>query len=169
PELIGAPSTASRLTEPLRAGLRASVSGLGPDARGLIPGLVVGDESLMTDHLRQDMKAAGLTHLTAVSGTNITIVLVVVLAVARWSGLRSSALPVVGLLAVVGFVLLARPVPSVLRAAAMGVVAVVGLAVAGRRRGLPALAAAATLLLLIDPWLARSVGFALSVLATAGI
>lgn len=169
PELIGAPSTASRLTEPLRAGLRASVSGLGPDARGLIPGLVVGDESLMTDHLRQDMKAAGLAHLTAVSGTNITIVLVVVLAVARWSGLRSYALPVVGLLAVVGFVLLARPDPSVLRAAAMGVVAVVGLTVAGRRRGLPALAAAATLLLLIDPWLARSVGFALSVLATAGI
>ncbi len=165
----GPPSAASRATEPFRAGLREAVAGVPPDPRGLVPGLVIGDESLLSDDLRDAMMIAGLTHLTAVSGTNVAIVLVVALGLARWLGVRGYALPVAGVVCVLGFVLLARPEPSVLRAAAMGLVAVVGLAVAGRRRGLPTLAAAVIVLVLLDPWLARSAGFALSVLATAGI
>nr|WP_158564287.1 DNA internalization-related competence protein ComEC/Rec2 [Jiangella anatolica] len=165
----GPPSIASRATEPFRAGLREAVSGVPPDPRGLVPGLVIGDESLLADDLREAMTIAGLTHLTAVSGTNIAVILVAALGLARWLGVRGYALPVVGVVCVAGFVLLARPEPSVLRAAAMGLVAVAGLALAGRRRGLPALAAAVIALVLIDPWLARSAGFALSVLATAGI
>lgn len=165
----GPPSLASRATEPFRAGLREAVSGVPPDPRGLVPGLVIGDESLLSDDLRDAMLIAGLTHLTAVSGTNVAIVLVVALGLARWLGVRGYVLPVVGVVCVLGFVLLARPEPSVVRAAAMGLVAVVGLTVAGRRRGLPTLAAAVIVLVLLDPWLARSAGFALSVLATAGI
>ncbi|MGH8774811.1 MAG: ComEC/Rec2 family competence protein [Jiangellaceae bacterium] len=169
PGEAGRPGPTSRLTEPLRAGLRDAVSGLTAGPRGLVPALVVGDESLMDVAVQEDMQTAGLTHLTAVSGTNVTIVLVAVLGVARWAGLRSYGLPALGGLAVVGFVLLARPEPSVIRAAAMGLVALVGLTVAGRRRGLPALATAVVVLLLVDPWLGRSPGFALSVLATGGI
>jgi competence protein ComEC len=168
-QATGPPSAASRATEPFRAGLREAVSGVPPDPRGLVPGLVIGDESLLADDLRDAMTVAGLTHLTAVSGTNITLILIAVLGLARLLGVRGYVLPVVGIVCVLAFVLLARPEPSVLRAAAMGVVAVVGLAVAGRRRGLPALAAAVVVLVLVDPWLARSAGFALSVLATAGI
>lgn len=169
PGETGPPSLASRATEPFRDGLRRSVDGVHRDARGLIPGLVIGDESLMPDDLREAMTVSGLTHLTAVSGTNITILLVVALGLARWCRVRGYVLPVVGTVCVAGFVLLARPEPSVVRAAAMGVVAVVGVALTGRRRGVPALSAAVCVLVLVDPWLARSVGFALSVLATAGI
>ena len=70
---------------------------------------------------------------------------------------------------IVGFVLLARPEPSVLRAAVMGSVALVGLGAGGARRGTRSLGVAVTVLLLVDPWLALLPGFALSVLATAGI
>ena len=76
---------------------------------------------------------------------------------------------VVGALGVVGFVLLARTEPSVVRAAAMGSVGLIGMGHHGRRRGTRALGAAVLLLLLFDPWLALSLGFALSALATAGI
>jgi len=69
----------------------------------------------------------------------------------------------------VGFVVLVRPQPSVLRATAMGLVAVLALSAGRRRQGLPGLCAAVLGLVLLDPWLARSYGFALSVLATAGI
>ncbi len=169
PRLIGGPGLASRATEPLRAGLRGAVSGLPEGPRGLVPALVVGDESLMTEEVRDDMRMTGLAHLSAVSGTNVTIVVVLVLGLARWCGVRGYALPALALLTVGGFVLLARPEPSVVRAAVMGAVAVVGLTVAGRRRGVPALAAAVTLLIVADPWLALSPGFAMSVLATAGI
>ncbi|PSL06903.1 competence protein ComEC [Haloactinopolyspora alba] len=169
PGTVGGPGLVARATEPFRAGLRGSVAGVGEDARGLVPGLVVGDESLLSDDLRDDMRTTGLSHLTAVSGTNVTIVLVVVLGAARWAGVRGYGIPAAGVVCVLAFVLLARPDPSVLRAGAMGVVAVVGLMVAGRRRGLSALAAAVCVLVLVDPWLARSVGFVLSVCATAGI
>ena len=155
--------------EPLREGLRDSVRGLPPDPRGLVPALVVGDEQQVPEDLRDDMHATGLTHLTAVSGANVAIVLGAVLGLARWGGMRSYALPAVGAVAVLVFVVVARPQPSVVRAAAMGLVALAALGAGGRRRGTATLGVAVLVLLLADPWLARSPGFALSVLATGGI
>jgi len=154
------------------AGVRAGVDDA-VDARGqpgqLLPALVVGDDSGLASAVADDFRAAGLTHLLAVSGTNLTLVLSAVLLAARALGARGRGLVVVGLLGVVGFVLLARPEPSVLRAAAMGVVALVGLTSGDRRRGLRALGVAVLVLLLVDPWLSRSAGFVLSVLATTAI
>ncbi|MEJ2578418.1 MAG: ComEC/Rec2 family competence protein [Kineosporiaceae bacterium] len=68
-----------------------------------------------------------------------------------------------------GFVVLARPEPSVLRAAAMAAVALLALVAGRRARAGPALSAVTILLLIADPWLARSPGFALSVAATTGL
>jgi competence protein ComEC len=103
------------------------------------------------------------------SGANVAIVLGAALAIARRmrAGLRMQAL--VGVLTIVGFVIVARPQASVLRAAAMGLVAVLALATGRRRRALPALCAAVLCLIYIDPTLARSVGFALSVVATGAL
>ena len=153
----------------VRAGIRASVAGASPDARALVPALVVGDDRSMSDRVVEDFRTCGLTHLAAVSGTNLTLVVGFLLVVSRWVGVRARGLVVVGALGVAGFVLLARPEPSVLRAAAMGSVALVGLGSRGRDHGIRALGVAVLVLLLLDPWLAVSVGFALSTLATAGI
>ena len=169
PRLVGRPPAVQRAAGSLRAGLRTAVAGLPSDERGLVPGLVVGDTSRMPAQLVEDFRTAGLTHLTAVSGANLVIVVGFVLYVGRWVGLRGRWLPVCGALALAGFVVLARPQPSVLRAAAMGLVALAALATGRRRGSLAALAAAMLGLLLLDPWLARSYGFALSVLATAGL
>jgi competence protein ComEC len=138
-------------------------------ARELVPALVVGDDSRLPSEVVEEFQVAGLTHLLAVSGTNLTLVVGFLLVVARWCGVRARGLLVVGLIGVAGFVLVARPEPSVLRAAAMGSAALVGMAAGGRRRGVRTLSVAVLVLLLLDPWLARSLGFALSVLATAGI
>jgi competence protein ComEC len=77
--------------------------------------------------------------------------------------------PPVALLLLAGFVILARPEPSVLRAAVMGVIGLLGLSASRRRMGIPALSGAVLVLLCIDPWLSRSFGFALSTLATLGL
>jgi competence protein ComEC len=82
---------------------------------------------------------------------------------------RGWGLRALGLLGVVAFVALCRTEPSVLRAAAMGLVALAALGSGARRAGLRNLAVAMLALLLLDPFLSRSVGFALSVLASAGI
>jgi competence protein ComEC len=152
----------------VRAGVRHSVRGPSPEARALVPALVDGDDSAVSDRVSEEFRRAGLTPLLAVSGTNLTIVLVLALAAARAIGVGRRRLIAVGLVAVVGFVLLARPEPSVLRAAAMGTVGLLAVAVGGRG-GVRALATAILVLLFVDPWLSRSAGFILSACATAGI
>ncbi len=110
-----------------------------------------------------------VAHLTAVSGSNVAIVLATVLLLTRGSGLGLRWRPVVAALGLAGFVVLARPSPSVLRAAVMGAVALLALGTGGRRQAVPSLSAAVLLLVLVSPDLAASPGFALSVLATAGL
>jgi competence protein ComEC len=169
PALLGRPPLSQRIAGRLRAGLQAACEPLPSAPGGLLPGLVVGDTSRLDPALAADFRATGLTHLTAVSGSNCAIVMGAVLLLARAAraGPRSAAMLALG--ALVGFVLLARPSPSVLRAAAMGGVALLALASGRSRAALPALGAAVTVLVVIDPELAGAPGFALSVLATAGL
>ena len=158
-----------RGAERVRAAIRQSVATQPAGPRALVPALVDGDDGGLPEELADDFRTSGLTHLLAVSGTNLTLVVGSLLLLARWAGVRARGLMLVGFLGVAGFVLLARTEPSVVRAAAMGSVGLLGMGHHGRRRGTRALGAAVLVLLLFDPWLATSLGFALSVLATAGI
>ncbi|MEV6415395.1 ComEC/Rec2 family competence protein [Kribbella sp. NPDC051718] len=170
PRVLDEPAWWLRAAERVRAGLRQAVAGEPEAVRGLVPALVMGDESALPPELAEDFKTTGLTHLSAVSGTNLTLLLAFVLPLARLLGVRARGLTVVGLAMVVVFVVLARPQPSVLRAAVMGLVALAAMAGSGgTRRAARSLSVAVIALLLIDTSLARSAGFALSVLATAGI
>jgi competence protein ComEC len=158
-----------RSAERLRVGLRKACDGLPSDARGLLPALVVGDTSRLSQRLRDDLQSSGLTHLTAVSGANVAIVAATSVAVIGGIGAGRRVQVAGTALAIVGFVVLARPEPSVLRAAVMGGLALVGLLWARPGAGVPILAATTVLLMVADPWLARSYGFVLSALATAGL
>ncbi|MFN8097039.1 MAG: ComEC/Rec2 family competence protein [Dermatophilaceae bacterium] len=152
-----------------RAALRNAMAGLPGDAAGLVPGMVIGDTTRSPPELTADMRATGLTHLSAVSGANVAILIAAVTPMIRVVGVRRRwRPPVLGAL-LVAFVLLARPEPSVLRAAAMGAIGLLGTQNSRRAAGVPALAGAVLALLVIDPWLARSYGFALSTLATLGL
>jgi competence protein ComEC len=166
---VAAPSIGLRLVERVRAGLREAVRHRAEEPRALVPALVLGDTAAITPTLAEDFQICGLTHLTAVSGANLTILLSFLLIAARWAGLRGWWLRLVGLVGVFAFVALCRSEPSVLRAAAMGLVVLAALGLGGRRSGLRQLALAVVLLVLLDPYLSRSLGFALSVLASAGI
>jgi len=169
PAVVRSPPAAFRVADGVRASVRRSAAPGPGEAAHLVPALVTGDDQALSDEVEDDFRTTGLTHLTAVSGTNLTLVLGFLLVVARWGGVRARGLLVVGVLGVVGFVLLARPEPSVLRAAVMGTVALLGMQSAGRAAGTRALGVAVLALLLVDPALATSAGFALSVLATGGI
>ena len=151
----------------IRNGLRIN-SGAG-DTGALIPGMVLGDTSKQSVTFKADMKRSGLTHLVAVSGANFAIVSAFVLWAMqffirsiRW---RLGATAIF----LASFIALVRPSPSVLRAAAMAAVLLVA---KGSRRAsdsLPALGFAIAAVVIGDPWQARDAGFALSVLATAGL
>ncbi|MFI2101938.1 ComEC/Rec2 family competence protein [Isoptericola sp. NPDC019693] len=163
------PSGPLRVTHTMRSALLDVTDPLSAQARGLVPGVAVGDTSRVPDAVDESMRVTSLTHVTAVSGGHFAIV------VATLTGLcalvRAPRALRVGVVAVVAaaFVLLVRPEPSVLRAAWTCAVALLALALGRPSAGPPALAAAATVLLVVDPWLARSYGFVLSCAATAGL
>ena len=170
PSPFGAASRLQRAAGSLRDGLAASAARmLDPRSAGLLPGLVVGDTRAMDPVLAEDFRRAGLTHLTAVSGANVAIALTGVLWPLRRRAVDRRVQAVIGGLVLVGFVVLARPSPSVVRAAAMGAVTLLALASGRSKAAIPALGAAVGVLLLHDPGLARDAGFALSVAATAAI
>lgn len=137
------------------------------DQAALLPALVLGDTSAVPVETVRDFRAAGMTHLTAVSGANVTIVCAAVLFSARLVGPRAA----VGLAAValVAFVIVVQPTASVLRAAVMGGIALGAMLSSRRRQAIPALSATVLMLLAVAPQLAVDLGFALSVIATAAL
>ncbi|MFE2159826.1 ComEC/Rec2 family competence protein [Streptomyces lydicus] len=181
PVVTRPPTPLQRLAGGLRAGLREATDGLRPDARALLPGLVVGDTSRVPSDLDDAFRATDLTHLLAVSGSNLTIVLALLIGpphlatraerrgLAPRLGLSLRGTAVIGGALALAFVVVCRPDPSVLRAAACGLITLLAIGTGRRRTLLPAFAAAVLLLVLYDPWLARSFGFLLSVLATGAL
>ena len=169
PVPVAAPSVWWRGSTAVRESIRSATAGRDGPERALVPALVTGDDHAVPEPVQADFRTAGLTHLLAVSGTNLTLVVGFLVLAGRWCGVRGRGHYLLAVAGIAGFVLLARTEPSVVRAAAMGTVALLGLGGNGRHRGVRALGVAVTALLLWDPWLATSVGFALSVLATAGI
>lgn len=166
-EVLTPPSLWAQTLAKIRLGLR-SASGAG-DAGALIPGMVIGDVSKQSVDFKNDMRRSGLTHLVAVSGANFAIVSSFVLWGMQFLFRRINYRLIATAISLTAFIALVRPSPSVLRAAAM---AAVLLFAHGRRQGrdsLPALGFAIAAVVIADPFQARDPGFALSVLATAGL
>lgn len=169
PEVLSEPTAVQRVADRLRAGLRDAAAVLEPGPAGLLPALVVGDTAAIPTGVEEEFQAAGLTHLTAVSGMNVAIICGAVLGAARLAGAGPRGAAVLAGMVLVGYVVVCRPSPSVLRAAVMGAVTLLALVLGRRRSALPALSAAVIGLLLIDPELGGDPGFALSVLATGAL
>lgn len=156
-------------TSEIRSDINRSVDTLPIDARALIPGLVIGDRSNQDDQLTHVMRRSGLTHLTAVSGANFAIVAALLLAIGRALRIRGKYLWLSIAISLTLFIFLVRPSSSVLRAAVMTGTLLFARARGVRSSPIPALAAAISLLLLVNPFFVRDAGFALSVFATAGL
>lgn len=169
PEVVAPEPWYQRWAGQVRASLRNASSGLAPDAGGLLPGLAVGDERALPPDLADAMRSVGMSHLTAVSGSNLAIVTGLVLLLMRACRMPRSMAVGAAAVAMLGFVVVVGFEPSVQRAAVMGAIALLAIGLGRRRVGLSALLGAIALLLLVDPWLALSWGFALSVAATGGL
>ena len=145
------------------------LSGVSDDAAGLVAGLTIGERGAISEQLAQQMKALSLTHLVAVSGANLAIVMGVVYLIAARLGLSRNLRFISALLVMAAYVLLVGPESSVIRAATMAVFVMVGLWVGRGTNPLAALSLAIIFLLSVDPGLAVDIGFGLSALATAGL
>ena len=151
----------------VRAGLTGATDPLDESTGALLRGLTIGDTSGLDERLLGLFRRSGLSHLLAVSGSNVAVVVASVGFVLRGSALFTRlSLAAVALSL---FVLIVGPEPSVLRAATMGGIGLAALVWGERPEPLQALGLALAVLLLIRPGLLYSVGLHLSAAATGGI
>ena len=153
----------------IRAKYRQELAKFGDEAGALIPGMIIGDTTLQTSGFTDQMKRAGLSHLTAVSGANFAIVSSLVFYLFRRVIPRIIPRVIVTAGFLTLFLLLVRPSPSVLRAGVMAAVILAARASGNSQNSIAALATAISVLLLVDPFQALDPGFILSVLATSGL
>ncbi len=151
----------------VRDGLARSTQDLGGESGALLRGLTIGDTEGLGAATVDRFRRSGLSHLVAVSGTNVAIVLGSILVLA--SRLPHKLRLVLSGLGLALFVLIVGPEPSVLRAAAMGGIGLCALAWGRRAEPLHALGIALLVVLAFRPGMVFSVGLQLSVAATAGI
>ena len=136
---------------------------------GLLAGLALGDDAHLDPGLERDFRAVGLSHLLVASGQNVAMVLAPVLALTMLLRLPASARLVAGIGTVAFFVVLTGSEPSVLRAGLMAGLGLVGIFSGRPRSTVSLLGGSVLILLLLDPSLVWSIGFRLSVAATAGM
>jgi competence protein ComEC len=148
----------------VRKGLREAA-----ESEPLIPGMVLGDTSLQSVEFSDAMRRSGLTHLTAVSGANFAIISSFLLWLMQFPIRKVRARLLVTSIFLVAFIGLVRPSPSVLRAAAMAAVVIFAKSHRSQSHSIPSLGFAIAIVVIADPWQSRDPGFALSVLATAGL
>ena len=164
-----APWSLRRMSAEARLELERSLQRALPEPEAsLAGGIAFGRDANLPDDLAQDFRDTGLAHLTAVSGSNVTIVTGLVFYLVTPLLGRRRAIPVaaVGLFL---YVLAAGLTWSVLRAGVMAGVFLGGIALGRPQASLAALGLAAIVLTAMQPSAAADVGFQLSFAATAGI
>jgi competence protein ComEC len=165
---LGQAATVYRVADEIRGAFADAARGALPaDQAAMLPALVLGDTSALPQQTTAEFRTSGLTHLTAVSGANVTIVCGAVLLSAGLIGPRVAV--VLAAFALLVFVIVVQPSASVLRAAVMGAITLLAVLSRRRRQALPALSAAVLALMIASPELAVDLGFALSVSATAAL
>ena len=160
-------SMANRAANRMRVSLHDGVAAMPYNLQALFAGLVIGDDRDQSREMVNQFRASGLSHLCAVSGQNVAYLLAALSPLLN--RLRRTSRFVAILIILAWFVLLTRAEPSVLRAAVMAGLVAMNAASGTSMNARTVLAATVIMLLIVDPMLAWSVGFALSVGATAGL
>jgi competence protein ComEC len=148
---------------------RASTPGLGGQRRALVEGVLLGDDDALSPASKTAFRRSGLYHLLAVSGENVVLLALGVLALAWVVGLPRAAGHVLALAAIGAYVLAVGPQPSVIRAAVSGTAVSVAWLLSRERDPWHVLALAAVALLAWNPYLLFDAGFQLSFAAVAAI
>lgn len=154
-----------------RAWVLASIAALWPaPARSLIAGLLIGNRESFSQAQLDHFSRAGITHIIALSGTNISILIAFFEAVALRMRVKSGPRVFLVLGAITWFVLLVGAPSSVVRAAVMGSIAYVATYFGRPTNALRLLLSCAALMVLVNPaMLLYDVSFQLSFVSTAGV
>ncbi len=147
----------------------ASAPGLGGVRRGVIEGVVLGEDEGLPESMRRDFRASGLYHLLAVSGGNVAVVALGTLWLALLLGVPRLPAEVAVLASIGGYVLAVGLQPSVVRAGIAGALGSLAWLTGRERDARYALVVAAVVLLAWNPYTVLDPGFQLSFAAVLAI
>jgi competence protein ComEC len=168
--VIGHRAGLGGLADGLRGRLaRAIAPRLTGERRAVLEGIVLGDDSKLSDGRRADFRASGLYHILAVSGQNVVLVAGGVLMLAWLLGISRVAGELGALAAIGGYVLAVGPQPSVIRAGVAGALASLAWLTGRLRDAWQALLLGAIVLLAWNPYFVFDAGFQLSFAAVIAI
>ena len=158
------------LADALRRRLRRSVaSGLTGERAAVLEGVVLGEDSGLSEELRQRFRAAGLYHLLAVSGQNVALVAGGALILAWLLGVPRLVAEVGALAAILAYVLAVGAQPSVVRAGVAGALGSLAWLTARTADRWHLLLVGAIVLLAWNPYVLLDAGFQLSFAAVIAI
>lgn len=136
----------------------------------LASGLLLGGDDFLSEDIRAQFSRTGMTHIVAVSGYNVSIIIMVVISVLIYVGLHRRMAMFFAISAIFGFVMLIGFPSSGVRAGIMGVMVLCAATYGRVAQAYGALFFAAAIMLAYNPLLLKyDIGFQLSFLATLGI
>ena len=141
---------------------------LPPTFASLMLGIVFGIKRNLSDSLLNDLQIAGLMHVIAASGMNVSLVAGALIALLSRLLPRRPAV-ISSILGVWAYALIAGIQPSIVRASVMGSCALAAQFIGRQYSVIYTLLLTGCLMLLLDPGLLPDIGFQLSFMATAGI
>lgn len=168
-ETAGVRGRAQNVRHHLRAQAREATARLPAEESALVRGMAIGDTRGLGAEAEEIMRRAGISHLVAVSGANIALVLAAVLGPLLLMGVRRRPRLLCAAMVMAGYVWLVGDEPSVQRAATMAAPLLAARFAGVRASPVAALALTIALWSVLDPVTAASIGFLLSALATASI
>lgn len=133
-----------------------------------LAGLLTGSRRGVPEHVLKDFNATGLTHILAISGYNITIVIALISAFLFFLPLRFRTIPAI--LGIILFTIFVGASASVVRASIMGILGLLALSTGRQRHGRILILLTMVLMLIWQPkqlWYDAS--FQLSFLAVIGL
>lgn len=169
PSVLSSASKFQQIAANIRDDFKKNISFLPEDSKQLLPGLLIGDRSLMSEDLNSVMQIVSLTHLSAVSGGHIAIFISIALNLGKFLAFSKKLRIFLATLALVSFFVLIQGTPSVMRATVMGLIVLLAKFKGTKTSSAALLSVAVLVLLFLDPWMSHSYAFILSVLAVVGL
>ncbi len=139
------------------------------DIAALLQGLLLGGSGGFSPEMQQNFRNTGITHIVAISGFNITLIIVTLQYVLERLKLSFKLQFALIMLILAIFIALVGPSPSVLRAGFMSAIMLLARVFGRTCSAVRALLLASIIMLLYNPYFLFSVSFQLSFLATFGL
>lgn len=158
-----------RWTDAWRSRLDARIAQLYGEHRGLMSGLLIGLPDKLEEQRFMVFSRLGLTHIIAISGLHVAIVVGCCLGVLRLLRFTRETSLAAAMLIIPPYILLSGASPSVVRAGIMGMIGLYAARRGWLKDGLNILAAAALVMTAWNPYLIYNISFQLSFAVTAGL